>query len=72
MQDKINSMCVDRIFELEDNSEDESFFIALNNIYIKHQYTVIRGQKKNLCKAMKQLKLKSEDIICIYSMLLCK
>ena len=64
LQDKMNNICVDRTIELKDNSKDETFVIALNNIYIKHQYTVIRGQKKNLCKVMKQLKLKSEDIIC--------
>ena len=64
MQDKMNNICVDRTNELEDNSKDESFVIALNNIYIKHQYTVIRGQKKNLNKVMKQMKLKSENIIC--------
>ena len=64
MQDKMNNICVDITIELEDNSKDESFVIALNNICIKHQYTVIRGQKKNLNKVMKQLKLKSENIIC--------
>ena len=64
MQDKMNNICVDRTIELEDNSKDESFVIALKNIYIKHQYTVIRGQKKNLNKVMKKLKLTSENIIC--------
>ena len=64
MQYKMNNICIDRTIELEDNSKDESFVIALNNIYIKHQYTVIRGQKKNLNKVMKQMKLKSENIIC--------
>ena len=60
----MNNICVDRTIELEDNSKGESFVIALNNIYIKHQYTVIRGQKKNLCKVMKKLKLTSENIVC--------
>ena len=53
MQYKMNNICVDRTIELKDNRKDESFVIALNNIYIKHQYT---GQKENLCKVMKQLK----------------
>ena len=33
----MNNICIDRTIELEDNSKDESFVIALNNIYIKHQ-----------------------------------
>ena len=64
MQYKMNNICVDRTIELKDNSKDESFVIPLNNIHRNHPYTVIRGQKNNLCKTMKQLKLKSEDIIC--------
>ena len=52
MQDKINSMCVDRIFELEDNGKYESFFMVLNNKCIQHPYTVIRGHKQNLNKVI--------------------
>ena len=62
LQTKMKHICVDRVIELENNEKDESFVIVLNNIYINHPYTVIRGQKKNLNKVMKQLK--SEDIIC--------
>ena len=57
-------ICVDRTIELRNKEKNESFVIALNNIYTKHPYTVIRGQKKNLCKVMKQLKLIPENIIC--------
>ena len=64
LQFKMNNICVDRVIELENNEKDESFVIVLNNICINHPYTVIRGQEKNLNKVMKQLKLKSEDIIC--------
>ena len=60
----MNNICVDSVIELKDNSKDESFVIVLNNIYKNHPYTVIRGQKKNLNKVIKQLKLKSENVIC--------
>ena len=46
MQYKMNNICVDRTIELKDNSKYETFVIALNNIYIKHQYTVIRDRKR--------------------------
>ena len=60
----MNNICVDRTIELKDNSKDESFVIVLNNIYKNQPYTVIRGQKKNLNKVMKKLKLIPENIIC--------
>ena len=67
MQDKINSMCVDRIFELEDNGIYESFVIVLNNNWIQHPYTVIRGHKKNLNKAIwKNLNINLKILYVIY------
>ena len=64
LQTKMKHICVNRVIELENNKKDESFVIVLNIIYKNHPYTVIRGQKKNINNVKKQLKLKSEDIIC--------
>ena len=42
----MNNICVDRTIELKDNSKDESFVIALNNIYININILLFEDRKR--------------------------
>ena len=63
LENKLYSICKDRVLELDNQEKKELFIICLNKEFSHHPYSIVKGQKKSIRKTFKDENLNENDII---------